>query len=846
MAFVRAALSIEGVTDPLPPPVTINSPITLRLAFTNASGAAVTPSGVMLEVSRPDGVELEIPASAMTADGTGVWLYTLLLDQASQWRFRGTCSGAATADLPVTAVGSALSPALPTGPVLTDETGQVLALPDGGLLTLSRIDRSTAATELAGLRLAGWQDEATRHITGEALIAAAAAAGDGSGGTSGAAAGAEAGAISGAEAGATAAEPFAVAAAGSATSAETAKTAADLARSQAQAANANARLRYATLALLNANLVPGANAVAEVDSDGINNGTYLKAGATGAGSWSRINTATVSSLDGRNTTLEGVVLPQVASASFLDRSDMAAGEVEIDADERIMREVSAAGYRYRAPIQTDTHTATTSTIGTLTTARTILGGQDVLYIDPTEYALALVGKSELLLDEDNRIIWDASVIPSSTPVLTSNAVAPLDAVPLRQAKTLSNEARLPRGTLRFALLGDSRTDNSFAGGNRLLTNARAYPFWLEMASRGAARVVSAYNFGVAGENTDQILARLPAALATAADADAFIVMCQVNDATATVPSVSNLTAMADLITAAGKMAVFVAELPAGPIAEWDSARVARHMGIRSRIMRFAERPGIRCVDVWSQLIDTSSTVGGWLPQMTYDNLHLTCTAARILGNAVWDAVTDLCRTPAPLVVTNADVYDATNNPLGSLVTNGLMQGTAGTKSGTGSSTGTVADGWNVAATASYSAASSKVSVGGRDWQQVAFSGTAVNAGQSVLLSQSLDVSKLSAGDVVELLGEIQVDAGSVGLYGPMLELNVNGSVTELSVGYQSPASATSANPTVAWGGVFRSQPYPIPAGLTTLAVQVAVRGLSGAAMSATFRATSISLRKLSA
>lgn len=179
MAFVRAALSIEGVTDPLPPPVTINSPITLRLAFTNASGVAVAPSGVMLEVSRPDGVELEVPTSAMTADGTGVWLYTVLLDQASQWRFRAACTGAATADLPVTAVGSALSPALPTGPVLIDETGQLLATPDGGLLTLTRVDRAAATTDLAGLKLVGVQGDETRHITGESLIAAAGTAGTG-------------------------------------------------------------------------------------------------------------------------------------------------------------------------------------------------------------------------------------------------------------------------------------------------------------------------------------------------------------------------------------------------------------------------------------------------------------------------------------------------------------------------------------------------------------------------------------------------------------------------------------------------------------------------------------------
>tara|TARA_R110000751_G_scaffold307640_1_gene430332 strand:- start:19043 stop:22069 length:3027 start_codon:yes stop_codon:yes gene_type:complete len=331
MAVVRAALSIEGVTDPLPPPVSIGGAVTFRLAFTDAGGTAIAATGVSLQISRPDGVELAVPSGSMAGSGTGVWLYDLTLDQGGQYRISGVCtgpSGAVTDEIPLTVVGSSTSPPLPTGPVLVDENSQPLALPEGALLTLTRVDRAPEATELPGMKLVGVQSDQTKHITWETLEAAAAAAG----GTDGSTAGATAGALSGAEAGTTAgtaagttagaaaAEPFALtatekaaeatnraaAALASETAAATSKagaldsrTAADLARDQAQAANANARLRYATLAALQANLTPGANAVAEVDSDGANNGTYLKSGATGTGSWSRINTATVGGLDTR-------------------------------------------------------------------------------------------------------------------------------------------------------------------------------------------------------------------------------------------------------------------------------------------------------------------------------------------------------------------------------------------------------------------------------------------------------------------------------------------------------------------------------------------------------------------
>lgn len=256
MSFVRAALSIEGVTDALPPPVTIDASLQLRLAFTDVAGAAIATSGVTLKIARPDGVELEVLASAMEVGGTGVWLYATPLDQPGQWRFRGGSADASTADLPVTVTGSALAPPLPTGPILVDEVGLPLVLPDGGLLTLARVDHLPEATVVAGLSIVALSAGQAKRVAWETIEAAAGEAGSDAGVTGGTTAGAAAGAAAGATAGATAgaaagttagaasAAPFATAAAASATassaSASTSSTQAGVATTQAAGAATSA------------------------------------------------------------------------------------------------------------------------------------------------------------------------------------------------------------------------------------------------------------------------------------------------------------------------------------------------------------------------------------------------------------------------------------------------------------------------------------------------------------------------------------------------------------------------------------------------------------------------------
>lgn len=90
--------------------------------------------------------------------------------------------------------------------------------------------------------------------------------------------------------------PAAAAAVPAAVTATTKAAEAAAARDAAVVAVGSGRLRKATLAELNAALDYPADAVGEVDSDGANNGQYVKVGASGTGSWARTSTATVNSL----------------------------------------------------------------------------------------------------------------------------------------------------------------------------------------------------------------------------------------------------------------------------------------------------------------------------------------------------------------------------------------------------------------------------------------------------------------------------------------------------------------------------------------------------------------------
>jgi hypothetical protein len=74
-----------------------------------------------------------------------------------------------------------------------------------------------------------------------------------------------------------------------------------------QTAQSAGSVAYDTLAQLNANLAPVDGSTAQVVNDGANNGAYRKSGATGAGSWVRYSTATLTGHDALLTNVDALL-----------------------------------------------------------------------------------------------------------------------------------------------------------------------------------------------------------------------------------------------------------------------------------------------------------------------------------------------------------------------------------------------------------------------------------------------------------------------------------------------------------------------------------------------------------
>ncbi|MDV7209882.1 SGNH/GDSL hydrolase family protein [Azotobacter beijerinckii] len=496
------------------------------------------------------------------------------------------------------------------------------------------------------------------------------------------------------------------------------------------------------------------------------------------------------------------------------------------------------------------------------------GGQQVQMCEVDEFELS--GVDFAVIDEDWRIIAGStkSIIQSLLPIsggtmtgpliLASTAESAFEATPLSQVQSIAEQAATDavtavnsralqrKGQIKCAMLGDSRTANAFLFGGQA-SQPRSYPYWAQLFSRGAIRFIGAWNFAVAGETSAQTLARVPSAVATGADA--VCIMTEVNDAYGA-DTIGNIQAMISAIVAAGKIAIVIAELPRGAnAAAWTAARLAQHWKVRQRILQMAQQDNVRVVDAMPLVLDPSSPIGEWRAGYSYDAVHATCEGGLHIGKSFADAVADLGVTQTPTLLTNMDVYSAADNPNGNHTTNGMLTGTGGTRAGSGSSSGSVADNWTLYTSFYFTTAASKVVIDGTEWQQIQFSGTPANSGQYVLFSQQQTPGNFSAGDTVEIVCEIEVDAGSVAMFGPEFYFAINETdevslQPETAVGWMDPVGATSPNASSAYAGLYHSQPYTFTATPSSARVGIRVRGQNGTLSSGTFRVSRVSLRKV--
>lgn len=64
-----------------------------RAYFYNSAGNLANPTTTTLKIRKPDGTESSVAQGSLTQESTGVWSYTVTLDQSGTWYFRWVGTG---------------------------------------------------------------------------------------------------------------------------------------------------------------------------------------------------------------------------------------------------------------------------------------------------------------------------------------------------------------------------------------------------------------------------------------------------------------------------------------------------------------------------------------------------------------------------------------------------------------------------------------------------------------------------------------------------------------------------------------------------------------------------------
>ena len=452
--------------------------------------------------------------------------------------------------------------------------------------------------------------------------------------------------------------------------------------------------------------------------------------------------------------------------------------------------------------------------------------------------------------------WGVADRLGLSPISTGRAE---DGFPIRNP-WLSRELNERLGAAPLiAFDGDSRIDQ---GVDTYRTNTMGIPYWLSFLSGGRFDVRDELNFGIGGQTSTQILARVNSTIATckAFGCTKLIALFSLNDrgsisgsagSTAAL-TIANLEAYQSAILGAGIDLIWVAEIPCGN-PEWQVANpgepdyglqasaTLNHLAVRRwQLAQPFKHPRVAVADPFPQMVDTTTTAINGRVGVMKDAKHESAFGAYLMAKALLPIIEQ--RLPPLSRVTShaADIYSV-ENPGGSLLGNKTMfWGAGGTFIGGGSHAGTLPDGWeaNIAGglTATFPADD-----GGAPWLQVAITGAAAAPQWLTLSAAATTVAPMLAG--AEFMGvcETEIDAGHSGLIANMLRpvlTMVDTSTPHCAAGVQAflPTDINKHLPDVALSGVAVTPPRPVPAGTASSAVlQLQLIGDTGTAVSAVVR-----------
>lgn len=405
---------------------------------------------------------------------------------------------------------------------------------------------------------------------------------------------------------------------------------------------------------------------------------------------------------------------------------------------------------------------------------------------------------------------------------------------------------------RVAVVGDSIVaQNHLVAANQRRAYNIGSVVWAGVLTRQRFVFEPEDNYGVGGNTSAQILARLPGILSTSTAATIILAggtndlpdLSGIDQAT----SKANIAECIRLCRSAGRYVVLIPPRPRGDanfVTTLSATGQKRLLDMRDWCMR-QSASGVYPVDSWKYLADPLSTTAGIRLGYTSDGLHLVQQGAFWEGVAIAETLgSDTAAGLFPyinvLASSNSDQYDAVLTPNGALDTNPMLDGSVAAV-GTGA-TGNVATGWDAGSGSGTGLVRAYSKVNGK--QQIVLSGTPTAVATPLYFAQNISASKLAIGDVCEAYVDVEVDAGMAGL--PSLSLYVqhtdNGNVwSGLDTGS---VAAAFDMPPVAWKGVIKTPRFT----LTSTAVQIGItsRTRVGSVVSGTVRVGSIKLAKIPA
>jgi lysophospholipase L1-like esterase len=416
---------------------------------------------------------------------------------------------------------------------------------------------------------------------------------------------------------------------------------------------------------------------------------------------------------------------------------------------------------------------------------------------------------------------------------------------IRNPRQLAGKAvvsLIPQNT-KIAILGDSRTaqNSSVASG----VENYGYLFWARFLSRQRVTYDHAHNYGVGGDTTTMMLARLAAVCASPCSVVVFL--GSTNDRTASNPamsaadSIANIDTIIRAVTAAKKCLILVAETPRGDSTYTDKAltgqALADHKAVRAWCLLQQGRPGVIVVDPWSDMADLVNAASGYAKTgLFHDGLHPAAAGAYLLGRPIAAAL--MCLFPS-----TPAILPLSNDPAGKwLNSNPLLTGTAGTP-GTGGS-GPMATGYSGANSSSAAALTRTYSKLADGSQQVVIGGgVATGAASSLDLLRLTGLQAATAGRTVGAVAEIEIAPGSVNLMSVQLGFQITNADSTTSYIWDGDRYAgASVLPPDQLKGVLCIPSFAVPAGITDFRLRLTAYGVDSAAVAAQIVIKSIGLK----